>query len=185
MRIVGGKFRSRIIESVEGTATRPTMEKVREALFGRIGYELVDKTMLDLFAGSGAVSLEGISRGMREAVLVDGAQDAIDTIKHNIKKLGVNEQCMVLRMEAFQAMRYLKGKEKKFDFIFIDPPYGKVDIKKVLSTLITMDLVNENGIAVIETPNKREEIEYPDEWDFEKRHDYGITSLIYLRRKKI
>ena len=90
---------------MEGKGTRPTMDKVREALYGRLGSWVEGKAVLDLFAGTGSVALEGISRGMESAVLVDGSAAAIDVIKKNVVALKEDERCMILRMEAMQALR--------------------------------------------------------------------------------
>lgn len=180
MRIVGGKHRSRILLSLEGKGTRPTMDKVREALYGRLGDWVEGKFVLDLFAGTGSVALEGISRGMATAVLVDGSAAAIDVIKKNVVALKEDERCMILRMEAMQALRYLKKKEKKFDFIYLDPPYGKVDLSKILSLIDEYGLLAPEGIVVVETLDE-EELPLSD-FILEKKMSYGVSALHYLRR---
>jgi len=180
MRIVGGKHRSRILLSLEGKGTRPTMDKVREALYGRLGNWVEGKVVLDLFAGTGSVALEGISRGMASAVLVDGSAAAIDVIKKNVVALKEDERCMILRMEAMQALRYLKKKEKKFDFIYLDPPYGKVDLAKILSLIEEYGLLAPEGIVVVETLDE-EELPLSD-FILEKKMTYGVSALHYLRR---
>jgi len=182
MRIVGGKHRSRILTTIDGKQTRPTLDKVREALFGRLGDWVEGKTILDLFAGSGSVALEGISRGMISAVLVDGSATAIDVISKNITSLKEEKQCMVLRMEATQALRYLKNKSKRFDLIFLDPPYGKVDLSKILKLIETYGLLNPNGIIVVETLDE-ESFDYQS-FKLDKKMTYGITALHYLRRNE-
>lgn len=180
MRIVGGKHRSRILLSLEGKGTRPTMDKVREALYGRLGAWVEGKFVLDLFAGTGSVALEGISRGMASAVLVDGSAAAIDVIKKNVVALKEDERCMILRMEAMQALRYLRNKEKKFDFIYLDPPYGKVDLAKILSLIDEYGLLTPEGIVVVETLDE-EELPLSD-FTLEKKMSYGVSALHYLRR---
>ena len=180
MRIVGGKHRSRILLSLEGKGTHPTMDKVREALYGRLGNWVEGKVVLDLFAGTGSVALEGISRGMASAVLVDGSAAAIDVIKKNVVALKEDERCMILRMEAMQALRYLRNKEKKFDFIYLDPPYGKVDLAKILSLIEEYGLLAPEGIVVVETLDE-EELPLSD-FILEKKMTYGVSALHYLRR---
>jgi len=137
---------------------------------------------LDLFAGSGSVALEGISRGMISAVLVDGSATAIDVISKNITSLKEEKQCMVLRMEATQALRYLKNKSKRFDFIFLDPPYGKVDLSKILKSIESYGLLNPDGIIVVETLDE-EPLNY-ESYILDKKMTYGITALHYLRRNE-
>jgi 16S rRNA (guanine(966)-N(2))-methyltransferase RsmD len=182
MRIVGGKHRSRILSTSDGKGTRPTMDKVREALYDRLGTWVIGKTVLDLFAGSGSVALEGISRGMSYAVLVDGSADAIAIIEKNVGMLKEEAVCKILRMEATQALRYLKNKDQCFDLIYLDPPYGKVDMAKVLRLIDQYGLLNEDGYIVIET---LDEEELPDSaFILEKKMTYGFTALHYLRRKQ-
>jgi 16S rRNA (guanine(966)-N(2))-methyltransferase RsmD len=181
MRIVGGKHRSRLLTTADGKGTRPTMDKVREALFDRLGNWAIDKTMLDLFSGSGSVALEGISRGMSGAVLVDGSAGAIEIIQKNVDMLKENEKCMVLRMEAMQALRYVKNKDKRFDLIYLDPPYGKVDMEKILRLIDQYGLLNEDGYIVAETLD--EEAMPIGNFRLEKKMTYGFSALHYLRRK--
>jgi len=181
MRIVGGKHRSRLLTTSDGKGTRPTMDKIREALFDRLGNWVSDKTVLDLFAGSGSVGLEGISRGMSSAVLIDGSAGAIEIIQKNVDMLKENEKCKVLRMEATQALRYLKNKDKRFDLIYLDPPYGKVDMEKILRLIDQYDLLNENGYIVAETLD--EESMPIGDFVLDKKMTYGYSALHYLRRK--
>jgi 16S rRNA (guanine966-N2)-methyltransferase len=181
MRIVGGKHRSRILSTLEGKGTRPTMDKVREALFDRLGPWVIDKSVLDLFAGSGSVALEGVSRGMREAVMVDGSAAAIEVIQKNIDMLRESSVCVVLRMEATQALRYLKNKGKRFDLIYLDPPYGKVDLAKILQLIDHYDLLIKDGIIVIETLSETDLD--ASIFELDKKMNYGVSALHYLRRK--
>ena len=181
MRIVGGKHRSRLLTTSDGKGTRPTMDKIREALYDRLGNWVIGKTMLDLFAGCGSVGLEGISRGMASAVLVDGSAGAIAIIQKNVDMLKENEACTVLRMEATQALRYLKHKDKRFDLIYLDPPYGKVDMEKILRLIYQYGLLNENGTIVAETLD--EEAMPVGDFMLEKKMTYGFSALHYLRRK--
>ncbi len=180
MRIVGGKHRSRILTTSDGKGTRPTMDKVREALFDRLGPWVQNKTILDLFAGSGSVALEGISRGMASAVLVDGSAQAIEIIEKNVSMLKEKEVCSILRMEATQALRYLKNKDRHFDLIYLDPPYGKVDMEKILRLIDQYGLLNDNGYVVAETLD--EETMPVCDFILEKKMTYGFSALHYLRR---
>lgn len=181
MRIVGGKHRSRLLITADGKGTRPTMDKVREAMYDRLGQWVIDKSILDLFAGSGSVALEGISRGMSSAILVDGSVKAIEIIQKNVDMLKEKEACGILRMEATQALRYLKKQGKSFDLIFLDPPYGKVDLEKILHLIDQYGLLSENGYIVAETLD--EEKMPIGAYILEKKMTYGFTALHYLRRK--
>jgi 16S rRNA (guanine966-N2)-methyltransferase len=182
MRIIAGTYRSRLIKAVEGQSTRPTLDKVKEALFTRLGPSVSGKAALDLFAGSGNIGLEAISRGMRPVVFVDGAIAAIKVIHENIKALGVQEESQVYRMDAFSALRYLSKKEIKFHFVYLDPPYLKVDLTQILEDLIHYDLITEDSIIVIESPSDAPLIHHLA-YDLEKTSVYGTVALHTYRRK--
>lgn len=182
MRIVAGIYRSRLLKTVEGQATRPTLDKVKEALFTRLGPSIAGHAALDLFAGSGSIGLEALSRGMAPVVFVDGAQAAINVIHQNIKSLGVEAQTQVYRMDAFQALRYLSKKDLKFHFIYLDPPYLKVDLVKILDDLIRYELITPDSIMVIESPSDAPPEMHP-ELNLEKTAVYGTVALHYYRRK--
>jgi len=181
MRIIAGLYRSRLLNSVKGHSTRSTMDMVKEALFTRLGDQIIDKRCLDLFAGSGSIGLEAISRGMKEVVFVDGALAAIECIHQNIKSLGCKDQTLVLRMDAMHALRFLAKKQVPFDFIYIDPPYDKVDIPKLLQLIHSSHLLSETGIIVLEHPASTI-IELNEAYGLEKKAVYGTVALSYLRR---
>ena len=181
MRIIAGIYRSRLLKTVEGQSTRPTLDKVKEALFTRLGPSISGKSALDLFAGSGSIGLEAVSRGMAPVVLIDGAQAAISVIHQNIHALGCEDKTQVYRMDAFQALRYLAKKENKFHFIYLDPPYLKVDLNKILDELIRYDLLESDSIIVIESPSDAPVLSHPG-YLCEKTSVYGTVALHYYRR---
>jgi 16S rRNA (guanine966-N2)-methyltransferase len=182
MRIIAGIYRSRLIKAVEGSSTRPTLDKVKEALFSTLGPHIEGNAALDLFAGSGNIGLEAISRGMQPVVFVDGSQAAIQVIHANIKVLGCEKQAQVYRMDAFQALRYLSKKELKFYFVYLDPPYLKIDLIAILEALNHYDLILEDSIIVIEQPKEASSVEHPM-YTLEKTAVYGTVALHYYRRK--
>ena len=181
MRIIAGIYRSRLLKAVEGQSTRPTLDKVKEALFTKLGPSVSGQAALDLFAGSGSIGLEAVSRGMAPVVLVDGAVAAISIIHANIKALGCEDKTQVLRMDAFQALRYLSKKEQKFHFIYLDPPYLKVDLVKILDELIRYELCEPTSIIVIESPSNAPAVAHPD-FICDKTAVYGTVALHYYRR---
>lgn len=181
MRIIAGTYRSRLLKTVEGQSTRPTLDKVKEALFTRLGSSIVGQPVLDLFAGSGSIGLEAVSRGSFPVVLVDGALPAIRVIQDNIKALGCEDKTQVYRMDAFQALRYLSKKEMKFQFVYLDPPYLKVDLVKILDELIRYELITSTSIIVIEHPSEAPCVEHP-QFILEKTAIYGTVALHTLRR---
>lgn len=184
MRIISGKFGSRPIQAVPGSSTRPTTDKVKEAIFSRIGPYFDGGRMLDLFAGSGAMSLEAISRGFACSVLVDKDIKAIRTIDANIQSLKVKEQCTVLRQDAFAALRWLKEKNQQFDLVFLDPPYAKQKIMEILTFLDEHQMVSDDGDVIAESAKEDVFEEQVGELIQVKSVCYGITRITYFKRRK-
>ncbi len=183
MRIVAGEFRSRVLQTLEGDNTRPTLDKVREAVFSRIGpYFENGERVLDLFAGSGAIGLEALSRGAAEAVFVDKSFQAVRIIRKNIESLKVNDRCRVLNLDYGQALRLLKEEKQCFDLIYLDPPYRLQAISGIIKQVSADELIAKGGIIVAETL-KEEEIEIPEGFEREKEAFYGITKITYIRFK--
>ena len=184
MRIIAGKYRSLPLEAVKGNNTRPTTDKIKEAVFNSVGPYFEGGTMLDLYAGSGSVGLECISRGMDHAVLVDKSYDAISTIKKNIAFVKVSTQCTVLKMDALQAMKRLASEKKQFDLVYLDPPYAKEQNEKVMNALCDLNLLKEDAAVIVES--LKEDV-FPDEVGLLVKYKeavYGITRISYYEVKK-
>lgn len=183
MRIVAGTYGSRVIQAVDGTSTRPTTDKVKEAIFSRIGPYFDGGIMLDLFGGSGNMSLEAISRGIDESYLCDTNTKAIKTIQENAASLGVMKQCHILKMDYHRALQELLQKKVQFDLVFLDPPYKKQQIHEILCLLDEYDLVKEGGDVVCES--QKEDIFEDEIKAFIKKKDvtYGITRITYYRKR--
>ncbi len=172
MRIVAGDFGGRRLSAVPGMATRPTTDKVKEALFNIIGPYFNGGMSLDLYGGSGGLSIEGVSRGIEHAILVDRAYPAIKTIKDNIGVTKHPEKFTVLKMDSRKALTVLAKQEKKFDLVYLDPPYAKQQIVKDM---------NEDALIVAETNQEANLPETIDSFNFIKRQSYGITVLNFYR----
>lgn len=146
MRIIAGTARGRTIEAPKGRDTRPTLDRVRENLFNILQRKTWDAKVLDLFAGTGALSLESLSRGAAEAVLVDCDRAAHLCQKQNVQKLGFDGQTRILLMDWQQAVRQLAG--EKFDLVFLDPPYAMRDLTGVMAALVP--LLAEGATVIVE-----------------------------------
>lgn len=183
MRIVAGVLGSRVIKAVDGMSTRPTTDKVKEAIFSRIGPYFDGGTMLDLFGGSGNMSFEAISRGIEESYLCDTSSKAIKTIQENANALGVRKHCQLLRMDYHRALQQLSEKHITFDLVFLDPPYQKQQIHEILLLLSEYGLVKEGKDVVCES--QKEDVFEDEVADFVKLKDvtYGITRITYYRRR--
>ena len=176
MRIVSGKFRSRIINAPEGLNTRPSSDKTRESIFNIIAPYVYDANVLDIFAGSGALGLEAISRGASHATFIDLDDKAIKCIKSNIEILKVSEQCDVIN-DDYKVISTLKG--KSYDLILLDPPYKLVVIDEIISLIDEHSLLSNNGIIVFES-NEENSIKKDVEGYKVKVKKYGIAYVNIL-----
>ncbi len=185
MRIVAGKFGSRVIDSVEGNSTRPTLDKVKGAIFSRIGPYFDGGCMLDLFAGSGNISFEAISRGMAKSYMCDSNYKAITTIKKNAKTLGLKDECVILKMDFKQALKHVASLDLKFDLIYLDPPYLKQEIDFILNFISTNNLLSDNGVVVCESLKEDSFLDNYADLIKVKEAIYGITKITYYERDEL
>ncbi|MBQ9306301.1 MAG: 16S rRNA (guanine(966)-N(2))-methyltransferase RsmD [Clostridia bacterium] len=148
MRIIGGSARGRTIEAPKGMDTRPTLDRVRENLFNILQRRVFDASVLDLFAGSGALALEAISRGAQRAVLCDMDAQAHRIEKANAQKLGFEEKCTFLHCDWKQALTRLQAQHASFDLIFLDPPYRMHDLREV--TALCAQVLTDSGCMIVE-----------------------------------
>ncbi len=149
MRIIGGTARSLPLKAVEGNDTRPTTDRIRETLFNILDGEVRGSVFLDLFAGSGAVGLEAVSRGAERAVFVDSSGKAVSCIRENIRFTGFEGQCEVIRRDFLSALKLMEG-TYEFDILFLDPPYGKGLSAQALRYLRTSSLCADDALFVVE-----------------------------------
>lgn len=156
MRVVSGRFRGTRLEAVNGDKTRPTTDKVKEAMFSMLMPYLDGGDVLDLYAGTGGLSIEAVSRGMMHATLVDRQFQAIKVIQENIEKTHHADEFTVLKSPAQQALLNFVANSKKFDLIFLDPPYAKEKIAKDMIRMNKLGLLNEQAIIVAETDDHTE-----------------------------
>jgi len=150
LRVVSGKNKGISLKAVPGNSTRPTTDKVKEAIFNMIGPYFQGGMGLDLFAGSGGLGIEGLSRGLDHVIFVDREGKAIHTIKNNLAACNLESQAEVYRNDADRALKALIKREKTFDYIFLDPPYKKQQLEKVLTTISEEGLLSKEGIIVCE-----------------------------------
>ncbi|MFH0840222.1 MAG: 16S rRNA (guanine(966)-N(2))-methyltransferase RsmD [Candidatus Omnitrophota bacterium] len=155
MRIIAGKYRSRLIRSPRVEGVRPTKDRIREALFNIIREYIEGRDVLDLFAGSGAFGIEAISRGANKAVFVDSQRECIKAIEGNLNMLEVEKDRFgIIKMDVFKAVDSLIGAGKKFDIILMDPPYYKEMAKKCLIKLSERDILNPRCVIMAEHHKK-------------------------------
>ncbi len=179
MRIIAGSRRSRIIKSLPGENTRPTLDVVKEAGFAKIGPWIQGRNVLDLFAGSGNIGLEALSRGAKFTYFVDGSNQSCNVIKDNIESLDLSKQSSVYRMDAYQACRFFKNKNIVFDLVYLDPPYQKLDLSKLLSALYPITTIES---LIIYECLKDDLVEIHAPYYLDKTSSYGRIALYFIRR---
>ena len=150
MRIITGRARGMKLETLEGDMTRPTSERAKMAIFSSLQFELEGRRVLDLFAGSGQMGLEAVSRGAAHAVLVDQSKDAVRIIRRNAEKTRLDGDCTVVCSDFAEFLRQRRGKEP-FDLVFIDPPYGMKACRAAVEAILENRLLKPRGILVLES----------------------------------
>lgn len=150
MRIISGLKRGLKLKSLEGSDTRPTLDNVKEAIFSMLFDKVRDASVLDLFAGSGALGLEALSRGAKKAVFVDANPKACTTIKSNIESAKMEEASFVVKSDAREYVKKAKEKKQKFDLIFLDPPYATELLNEALSIIEEHGILEKGGLVVCE-----------------------------------
>lgn len=180
MRIIAGTAGSRRIEAPRGQGTRPTLDRVRENLFNMLQGKLADASVLDVFAGSGALGLEALSRGASAAVFADKAPEALRTIARNIRGLGFEDRARVLPGDWRKVLKELRTDGAGFDIAFLDPPYAMKDYGELFSELLP--LLKPGALAVIEHEAKA----VPDThtgYDLQRSRNWGYCGVSIFRKK--
>lgn len=184
MRIITGSARGTSLQTLEGEVTRPTPAVVKEAIFSAIQFDIEGRTMLDLFAGSGQMGLEALSRGADKCTFVDGNKDATAIITANAKKTKLYHKTNVLCMDWEQ---YIKSAAKRnsFDIIFMDPPYGDSLVPKVLCALFDADMVKETSLIICESGEKldTDDVMISERYNVKKEVRYGRVYVTYFTPK--
>ncbi len=150
MRIITGRARGIKLETLEGDMTRPTAERVKEAVFSHLQFEIEGRRVLDLFAGSGQMGLEAVSRGAAHAVLVDQSKEAVAVIRRNLEKTRLGENCTVVCSDFSAYLRAHRGKDP-FDIVFIDPPYPMRACRAAVEAVLENRLLKPHGVLVLES----------------------------------
>ena len=182
MRVITGKARGTVLKTPEGLQTRPTADRVKEALFSIIQFDVPGAKVLDLFGGTGQLGIEALSRNAKYAVFVDEREDACKLIRENLRKTRLEESAKVVRSDYAAYLRSCKG---KFDIIFLDPPYAEVFLENSLKMITEIDILETGGIIVTERPLGKDLL-----WDFpgytrSKDYKYGNTLLTIYRKDEM
>jgi len=181
MRIIAGTAGGRRLFAPAGYHTRPTADRVKEAIFSVLMPYLPDARVLDAFAGSGAMALEALSRGAQEAVLIDHDKKALSAIHRNISLCGMAAATRVLSGDIVSVLPRVTG---AFDLVFLDPPYNKGNIAKVEPLLLREGFLAPEAVIVLETAAKIQERFEAPVWQLWKESIYGDTAVLYYRYQK-
>jgi len=156
MRIIGGTLRGRQLRTAKRLEIRPTSDYLKEVLFDVLQSRMKDARFLDLFAGSGNVGIEALSRGAREVVFVDSSPRSMGLIRTNLQAVGMEDRATLLRADAVAAIKKLKNRGQRFSVIFLDPPYQSRLLIPALRALPGSDLLEEHGMVVVEHFHKQD-----------------------------
>ena len=176
MRIIAGFHKGARIEAPKGLQTRPTSDRVKESVFGMLQFELSGKAVLDLFAGSGNMGLEALSRGAKHCVFNDSAKESVAVIRNNIEKLRLTEASSVYMLDFSALLRRASMEGLRFDIVFLDPPYDIKLLDKALFELVQTDLLKENCLIVAEHMSRAEPVA-PKGCSLRERRRYGETAV--------
>lgn len=186
MRVISGIARGTKLNSIDSLDTRPTLDRVKESLFNIIQNKIDESIVLDLFAGSGAIGIEFISRGAKKAVFCEKSKLAANMIKGNLIKTRFMDKSEIYIQDYRKTLESLKNKNMKFDIIFLDPPYKDNIAIDAVKRVVSLDLLAKNGIIIIETDEKEREEKQLEQLEVEvyDLRKYGRVYLMFLNRKE-
>ena len=176
MRVISGEYRGRRLLEPAGRYVRPTTDQVKEAVFNIIQFDIEGRRVLDLFAGTGQMGIEALSRGARECVFVDSSRESLRLVRENLRRCGADAQ--IVQCDAIDFLR----RRERFDLVFIDPPYDSGLAEKAVEAVKEFDILSKGGIMIAET---RRETVLPmtsDEYGYEKVYRYGKIKITVITR---
>ena len=177
MRVITGKARGRVLQTLEGDDVRPTIDRVKEAVFSVIQFEIEGARVLDLFAGSGQLGIESLSRGARNSTFVDMSKNSMAVVKANLNHTHLIDDARLVQTDA---LSFLNLGADVFDIVFVDPPYASDLVEKCLKLLPKR--VADNGIVICETPKDAELPEREDDLVLQRQYRYGRTMISVYRK---
>jgi 16S rRNA (guanine966-N2)-methyltransferase len=177
MRVSGGTGRGRRLQMPRGEGVRPTSDKVRQALFNILQDRIEGASFLDLYAGTGAIGIDALSRGANRVVFVDSARSSLDAIRQNVEQSGLGSSALIVFSDA---MKFLKKNAEAFDIVFLDPPYAEEQLP-ILESVSAANAVTPNGIVIAEHFKKQESPEHAGKLVLQREARYGDTVLAFYK----
>ena len=176
MKVISGRLKGRKIDGYNIDGTRPTMDRVKESMFASIQDYIKDSIVLDLFAGSGNLGIEAISNGAKKSYFIDNNNEVIKVLKKNVSNLSIQDKSIIILSDWKKALNEFSNKNLKFDLIFVDPPYDYNVYEKILDKVSTLNLLNENGLIILEHHNLKFKDTY-NNLTLYKEKNYGNKSI--------
>lgn len=183
MRVISGTARGLKLLAPEGNNTRPTADRIKEALFNIISQELYNAEFLDVFAGSGAIGIEALSRGSKRATFIENNKESLSILDQNIKKARFEANSEVLKKDALASVDELISSGRKFDIIFLDPPYKTNFLNLILEKIDNSNLLEDDGLIICEQ-HISEELQKFSKIDTYMIKKYKITKIVFLKHKE-
>ncbi|BBF42057.1 ribosomal RNA small subunit methyltransferase D [Lachnospiraceae bacterium KM106-2] len=183
MRVIAGKARRLQLKTVESMAVRPTTDRIKETLFNMINTDVCDCLFLDLFAGSGAIGIEALSRGAKSVTFVEKDSLALSCIRENLKTTHLEEDAVIMAADVLSAINTLDKKQQAYDIIFMDPPYNKLLEKDVLEQLENSSVINEDTLIIVEA-SLETDMDYVENMNYEiiKEKMYKTNKHIFVKK---
>lgn len=183
MRVISGTARGTNLYSLEGNDTRPTLDRVKESMFSIIQTWIPEARVLDLFAGSGALGIEALSRGATSAIFGEKSYKASEILRKNIEKTHLQEKSIIITKDYLKVLEQIRN--QKFDIIFLDPPYKLDFVGKTVNKIVELGMLEEDGIIVVETDEEKRDLEQLEKININiyDLRVYGRVKLIFLNRK--
>ncbi len=180
MRVITGSARGRKLKELPGLDTRPTTDKVKESIFNIVQFDVEGRSVLDLFAGTGQLGIEALSRGAEKCVFVDSSRQATQIIRENVEHTGFTQNSRVVQSDA---QAFLTSCREKFALAFLDPPYASDLLEKALEKMAAIDIMSENGIIVCESSMDKLLPQLPPPYRMGREYRYGKIKLTLYHRQ--
>ncbi|MDR1157109.1 MAG: 16S rRNA (guanine(966)-N(2))-methyltransferase RsmD [Oscillospiraceae bacterium] len=180
MRVITGRARGRNLRTVPGDTVRPTSQRVKEAIFSVIQFDIEGRRVLDLFSGSGQLGIEALSRGARAAVFVDSSRASLTVTQENLRHTGLHAAAVLVPADA---LGYLSTRPEPFDIVFLDPPYNARLLPKALDAIVLFDIVNPGGIIICEADRSFEPPALPVPYRCGRTYRYGAKAVTLYQKE--
>ena len=180
MRVIAGSAKGMKLKGPDGSDFRPTADKVKEALFSILGHLVIDARFMDLYAGSGAVGIEALSRGAAGCIFVDNKKESLQLIEENLNKTKLHEGTRIVNADVKKTLKNMAAEKIKADLVYLDPPYNNPNLASVVRSLFELSIVAEKGLVIAEHSSKNRD--WSNTFNLLKQKKYGDTTLTIIAK---